>query len=218
MGGRFDVFHALDADKQQRIIKAALMEFATQGFKRASTNTIANEAKIGKVMLCYYFCSKEELYNFLWEYAIEYIRSEFIQGFKTDSRDFLKRYRLFVDIKHKATFAFPEVVAFFENVYLEDNEKLLTKLNSEIQETRHLINDAIYKDLDYSLFREDIDEERVIAYLQWLFDGYEKDITARFKNGSIDVTDDAEYTEEWEMFYSFMDDLRHLFYKVNKEE
>ncbi|MGC4018669.1 MAG: TetR/AcrR family transcriptional regulator [Muricomes sp.] len=71
-GSNFDAFHALEEEKQTRIINAALVEFSVKGYKRASTNVIAEKAQIGKGMLFYYFGSKEELFHFLCEYTIEF--------------------------------------------------------------------------------------------------------------------------------------------------
>ncbi|MDR2043627.1 MAG: TetR/AcrR family transcriptional regulator [Clostridium sp.] len=74
MSGRFDVFHSLEPEKQKRILDAALREFADKGFKRASTNA----ARIGKGMLFYYFGSKEELFDFLCEYTMEFARNTYL--------------------------------------------------------------------------------------------------------------------------------------------
>jgi AcrR family transcriptional regulator len=50
-------------DTKQRIIEAAIKEFAFKGFGGARMDTIAREAQINKAMLFYYFTSKENLYN-----------------------------------------------------------------------------------------------------------------------------------------------------------
>ena len=51
-------FNSLDEEKRQKILDAALMEFAEHGYEKASTNRIVKEAGIGKGMLFYYFKSK----------------------------------------------------------------------------------------------------------------------------------------------------------------
>lgn len=216
MGGRFDVFHSLDREKQQRIIKAALVEFAAKGFKRASTNAIAENAQIGKGMLFYYFGSKDELFDFLCEYTIEFARTEYITRYSTDSGDFLERYKILTEVKRKSMAEFPEVIGFFESFYHDEKAPYFEKFAKETAEIRQLVYSKIYDGIDYSLFRNDLDGKTVVKYLKWLLNGYEADVTERFKRGELNTEDDSVLAAEWAKFYMFTDDLRHIFYKEEK--
>ncbi len=216
MESRFDVFHSLDREKQQRIIKAALSEFASKGFKRASTNKIAENAQIGKGMLFYYFGSKEELFDFLCEYTLAFARTEYVNRYETDSGDFLQRYKMLTELKRKSLKEFPEVISFFESFYQEENKHYFGKFAEDIEEMRQLILRRIYEGIDYSLFRRDLDGTAVVKYMKWLFDGYEADIMHRFKRGELNTSDEAALAEEWSKFYAFTDDLRQIFYKEEK--
>lgn len=51
------------AETRQRILDAALSEFAVNGLAGARTETIATAAGVNKALLYYYFDSKEKLYN-----------------------------------------------------------------------------------------------------------------------------------------------------------
>lgn len=46
----------------ERILDAALVEFAQRGFEAASTNTIAREASVAKGLVFHHFGTKEDLY------------------------------------------------------------------------------------------------------------------------------------------------------------
>jgi len=50
-------------ETKERILQAALKEFAEQGFSGARMEAIARKADINKAMLFYYFSSKENLYR-----------------------------------------------------------------------------------------------------------------------------------------------------------
>ena len=213
MDSRFDTFLRLDQEKQQRIIKAALEEFGTKGFKAASTNAIAEAAHIGKGMLFYYFGSKEELFDFLCEYTIEFARNEFLGALSTDSNDFLERLMMLSEAKRKAMAQSPEVIGFFESFYQDEQAACFEKFATEIAEVRQLAYDKVYAGVDYTLFRDDIDGKTVVTYVKWLFASYEADIMARFKSGALDATDDAALAAEWAKFYEFTDNLRKIFYK-----
>jgi len=211
--GRFDSFYALEPEKRQRILDAALDEFALKGFKLASTNTIAANAQIGKGMLFYYFGSKEELFNFLCEYTVEFARDRYIRQFKTETRDFLERYIKLTDIKRAAIREWPKVIAFFESFYHKENAEYFYKYIKDTQEIRESIIGSIYEDVDYSLFRSGIDGQTAMRYIKWLFDAYEKDVIERFKRSEVTTSKAAAMEAEWERFGSFTSDLRKLFYK-----
>ncbi len=51
------------ADAKKSILKAAVKEFATEGFGGARMDRIAKKAKVNKAMIFYYFGSKENLYK-----------------------------------------------------------------------------------------------------------------------------------------------------------
>ena len=55
-------FHKLDPSQQERILDAALAEFAAHGFGEASLNRIIDAAGISKGSMYYYFDSKDDLY------------------------------------------------------------------------------------------------------------------------------------------------------------
>lgn len=213
MGGRFDVFHSLETEKQQRILKAALVEFATKGFKYASTNAIAENAQIGKGMLFYYFGSKEELFDFLCEYAIEFVRNQYVSRYQVETGDFLERYKALTTLKRWTMSEFPEVIGFFESFFKAENAPYFGKYSEEFARIRRSVYDKIYDGVDYSLFREDVDGKTVVKYMKWLLESYEKDTTERFKRGEMDLSDDAVLSAEWEKYYAFTDDLRRIFYK-----
>ena len=57
-------FLNLHKEKQQRILNAALNEFANKGFDRASTNEIVKSAGISKGLLFHYFNNKKDFSSF----------------------------------------------------------------------------------------------------------------------------------------------------------
>jgi len=60
-------FANLPPDKQQRVVAAAVREFAAKGYQRASLNTVVREAGIAKGSLYQYFANKEALFRFVFE-------------------------------------------------------------------------------------------------------------------------------------------------------
>ena len=62
-------FHALPAEKRQRIISAGFYVFSQNSYKKSSMNEIAQQAQISKSLLFFYFRNKRELYLSLWDTA-----------------------------------------------------------------------------------------------------------------------------------------------------
>jgi AcrR family transcriptional regulator len=212
----FDKFHALESEKQQRIVKAALLEFGKEGYERASTNAIAEKAQIGKGMLFYYFGSKRELFNFLCEYSLAFTKEEYLRGGKLDTPDFLERYVRVTEMKKNAIENHSEVIIFFESYIREESSPYFAKFQSEIEEIRQQVFVDIYKKIDYSLFREDIDGKAAVKYLQWLIDGYVEEVKKKYRGGGgIPIAHERAIAAEWRRFYDFVDDLRRLYYKDN---
>jgi len=58
-------FLNLEVEKQHRIIRAAITEFAQNTYVNASTNRIVKECSISKGSLFKYFIDKEDLYFFI---------------------------------------------------------------------------------------------------------------------------------------------------------
>jgi len=214
MSENFDIFYALDPSKQSRIINAALTEFADKGFTRASTNTIAKNAKIGKGMLFYYFGSKETLFDFLCRYTLDFATSSYLANFSPATNDFIKRYQAFTNAKQKVVSDSPLPFAFLELFYRGDDlPPCIAKYNEEITALQNQIKELIYENIDYSLFRSDIDPESTVTYIKWLVDSYQNKLVEKFKHGEIDVNNENLIREEVQRFELLCKDLRKLFYK-----
>jgi AcrR family transcriptional regulator len=63
--------YARGAEQRLRIVEAALLVFGEQGYERASTRQIAQEAGVNPPALQYYFDGKEGLYNACLEHIAE---------------------------------------------------------------------------------------------------------------------------------------------------
>jgi TetR/AcrR family transcriptional regulator len=68
-------FRQLESRKQQRILAAALTEFANEGYAGASVNTIVKKVGISKGSLFNYFSDKHGLFSFVFEQALELVKA-----------------------------------------------------------------------------------------------------------------------------------------------
>lgn len=87
-------FANLPPDKQQRVVAAAINEFAANGYQRASLNTIVKEAGIAKGSVYQYFTNKEALFLYVFEqFALAVKRGVKAQVDKNTRHDFFDHVR-----------------------------------------------------------------------------------------------------------------------------
>lgn len=192
-------FEKLDKNKQHRIIKAAMEEFAKRGYDDASTNEIVKQAGIGKGRLFHYFNTKEDLFKYLCTYVNNLIREEFITKIDIEERDIFERLKQAYFLKAKVikecpwVFDFGKVMlASEENIFIEGYKKL-------------------YENIDTSKFREGIDIKKSIEIITWGMEGYRLKILGSLKetSGGKDI-DLNIYIHEFEEYLAI---LRECFYQ-----
>jgi TetR/AcrR family transcriptional regulator len=67
-------FRHLPPDKQERVVDAALAEFAAQGYQAASLNRVVAQAGIAKGSLYQYFPNKEGIFQYIFQYGLKLVR------------------------------------------------------------------------------------------------------------------------------------------------
>lgn len=205
-----EAFLNLEPAKQLRILNAACKEFSEQGFERASTNRIVKEAGIGKGMLFYYFNSKKELYYYLVEKGIEFVLKEYLDKINLNQTDLIEKYKEAALIKMKAYSVNPYIFTFLGSLLFASDIDLPEKLLKLLEEARSKAFINLYKNIDTSLFREDIAPELIIKLIKWTSDGYEKELTANFKGQKLSEVDMSPY---WESFFQYLEALKKIYYK-----
>ncbi|AOT71953.1 TetR/AcrR family transcriptional regulator [Geosporobacter ferrireducens] len=202
-------FYSLEPEKRERIINAALKEFARNGYEKASTNEIIKEAQISKGSLFNYFNSKKDLYFFLLDYVVEVIE-EIYDEVDWNETDLFKRMREIGLIKLKIMKKFPQAFNFLKTVGNED----AAEVKSEIDKLgKHVIASGLekgYKNIDFSKFRDDIDIQKTMNIITWTILSF-----AEQQRDKVNSFEDIpmEALKEWDDYFDIM---KRCFYK--KEE
>ena len=159
-----DKFLKLNPEKKKRILEAAYNEFSRNTYDNASTNRIVKEAGIGKGMLFFYFNSKKDLYIYLVEEGIEYIKREYVDKIDENETDFLEKWKIISRVKFEAYKKRPYIFNFMANVYLNsDMEGLPENLKRRIKEISGVGYGKLFRNIDTSLFRSDFTEEKLLG-------------------------------------------------------
>ncbi|SDJ83561.1 TetR/AcrR family transcriptional regulator [Sediminibacillus albus] len=202
-------FSNLEETKQQRIISAALKEFAENGFEQASTNRIVKEAGIGKGMLFYYFTNKQELFHYLVQYSLNIFMDDYIKKIDISERDFIERWKQAAQLKMQAFAKYPNAINFTGMLLLSDEVQLPDYLEAKFDELRKTGYAMLYDNIDVSLFREGIDVEKAFQLIRWSIDGYQNELTNQLKGKKFSSVDFDPY---WEEFYAYLDVLKTCYY------
>lgn len=202
-----DIFKNMDTEKKDRIINSALEEFSKYSFDKASTNNIVKNALISKGLLFHYFSSKKELYDKLEKFVIEIVINDLVEKINWDISDFFERTKEIVMIKWKVTNRYPYIYDFFMTT-LENNSIDEIKEKSEII-APNLTNKIYTHNIDYSLFKDNIDIQKAMTIIRWTFEKYGEEIVY---NKSIN-RNELDYKEIDTDIQQYIDVLKKAFYK-----
>jgi len=210
----FDKFLALEEDKRERIINAAMKEFLS-GYKKASTDVIVREAGISKGLLFHYFGTKERLYNFLIEYSIKTIQLEFLSLLNVAQPDILDSIWQMTLLKRDVSQHYPDMFDFLTAAYMDEKNKggSINESLAKFMQLREKVVSEIYIHADKSLFREDIDSQMAMNIINWAMYGYSHAKMAEVgaeNPGAIARENYDDYLKEFEKILGV---IRLCFYK-----
>jgi len=211
-----NAFYQLERAKQDTIINAALKEFTENGFEKASTNKIVKKAGIGKGTLFYYFNNKKDLFVFLIEYCLKIIRESFFNRIDTTERDLIERWKKVSLIKLDYLKQYPNAMNFITRAVVQEEEHLNEVLKEQIAILQADAEEILYRNIDYSLFRKDVNPERAMKLIQWVFSGYEEEMRLHFKQ--VDMTGAIDYTPYFDDFFVYLGTLKKVFYSSEEDE
>jgi len=188
-------FKNIEPEKRDRIINAALAEFAQNGYEKASTNEIVKNADISRGLLYHYFKDKEELYEVLTKYAIDTFVDKINSSIDWEEPDIFERLKQITFVKIEVSRVYPKLFNFVINIFLKDNNvqtmedayAFYDKLGINIQE---LFTNVYQKGIDYSKFK---DQEKIginMNIIRWTIEKWAEEILQ--KSGGSFTSEDMQ--------------------------
>ena len=209
----FEKFLSLPEEKRERVIKAAMKEFR-QGYKKASTDNIVREAGISKGLLFHYFGTKERLYNFLIDYAIDMVMEEFLSLVNVVQTDILESVWQMTLLKQELSLRFPDIFDFITSVYVDTGAKSEGVSNSlsKFKAIQSKVLSDIYANADTSLFRDDVDPAVAMKIITWSLQGYSQSKVNIASGEKLGEVAREQYDVFLEEFQEILNTLRKCFY------
>lgn len=204
-------FDNLDKEKQERILSAAMKEFASKGYDNASTNEIVKEANIGKGRLFSYFNTKKELFLFLFDYTYQIVKKDYYDQIDTLEKDFLKRLHQVTVLKTEVYKMHPWLFDFAKVAFFTTSEQVKEDITKKAKEFTSVAYDNLFADIDTSLFKEGADVKKSINLIAWAVQGYGNQLMENMK--SVSDFKDLDTNEILKEFDGYLEILRKNFYK-----
>ncbi|KOS69687.1 hypothetical protein AEA09_14620 [Lysinibacillus contaminans] len=207
-------FIKANEEKQRSIINAALNEFSKHSYDNASTNAIVKEAGISKGLLFHYFGNKKNLYLFLFEYVLDkYAEATFAELDLTEP-DVFQRYKQIISMQMNIVQQNPAFFNFMKMVSIEKSPEVTSELEKKQSLKEEYNYDKLLTDIDYSLFKEEIDTKYALNTIKWVLDGISSHYNLQLKESNYDIdvfnTLINQCTAELDEYFHF---LKPLFYK-----
>ncbi|CAM3875060.1 TetR/AcrR family transcriptional regulator [Alkalicoccus chagannorensis] len=202
-----DKFHELDRAKQELIINAALREFRSSGYEKASTNAIVKEAGISKGSLFVYFQHKRGLYDYLLDHAAG-VLEEVYAALDPEEGDLFERMEQIGRQKLLVQQQWPDVFDFLWSLQEEGSAEVGEEARRRLASLYERGYAKMYENMDYSLFREDIDPQKAVEVVHWTMNGFGSKQLAQME--SFADMDPEAYMAEWRAYAAL---LKRSFYR-----
>lgn len=111
-----------DTNTEQIILEAAEHEFLRKGFAGAKTTAIAERAGVNHAMIHYYFRTKENLFNTVFQQKIQLLAGSVSASFDHDL-PFFDQLRLAIETHFDFVAANPKVLFFIYSEIISNNKR-----------------------------------------------------------------------------------------------
>lgn len=203
-------FLSLKPDKQERILKAAVKEFAKKGYKNAMTDEIVKEAGISKGALFQYFNNKKQLFLFLYDHTLNIVMTEFLEKIDLNEKDILERLRQILRIEFTLLEKYPDLFDFIEVVNRDETIEVTYDLNVRNKEHTLSSYNKLVEGIDTSLFKTEVEIDRAVNVIIWTMEGFGRQEREKMKNLGLKALNMNAILAEIDIYLKI---LRDRFYK-----
>lgn len=197
----------VDIEKRDKIINSAMKEFSTNTFQKASTNAIVENAGISKGLLFHYFGNKDKLYQYLEYFSIKIMIEKIIDELNWEQTDIFLRIKELSMIKFNILQKYPYLADFSMVVFKDKTAEEIMQISPEFP--LELYSQIYHHNIDYSLFKKEIDVERAINIIRWTIEKYGDELRRGIQDGSMTF----DYKAIEKEIYQYIDMLKVCFYQ-----
>ena len=145
-----------EKNKEQTILEAAEQEFLDKGFEATKTTKIASLAGVSHAMLHYYYRTKENLFDMVFDKKINLLKDSLLVLFENQNKPFLERLQKSIESHFDFLMTNPNLPRFVMNELLF-NSKRMSMFEKKIKEAGSHALDIISKGIEAEVKRGTID-------------------------------------------------------------
>ncbi|MDP3502300.1 MAG: TetR/AcrR family transcriptional regulator [Myxococcales bacterium] len=190
---------------RERILAAALEEFATRGYEAASTNAIAAKAKVAKGLVFHHFGSKEQLLEVLFEREVNRLIELVFAMEGPMSPDLFERLHQLSMRKIELTRQHPLTSDFILVAITEAPPALKVKLAQRQAQFMKTTWPRVLEGLDASRLAPGVTLMDAVETLTMMSEGLEKQLSALMKARQLSMVEIAAHA--WKHFERLRDGL-----------
>jgi len=153
---------------KERILTSAIQEFALQGYSKASTNRIMEQAGMAKGLLFHYFSSKPKLYFACLEKVLGEVQKALDQFMLHMSRDLFQRLASFLRWKSELFYSEPITFRFLLGINKSPYE--VRQRVDNMLETWREKNGQLILNYDKNLWNPGVNQKDALEVVVLLFD------------------------------------------------
>lgn len=205
-----EMFENLDPAKKERILNAALSEFAHKEYADASTNNIVAAAGISKGILFRYFGNKKNLYLYLYKYVREVMDEEIYSQIDTSKGDLPSILKQLGIRKLEVLKRHPDMTDFITQCTREKSPEVYGDI-ANLREGRRLKLEEklLFGNLDMTLFRPEFRNEHTVKLIRWALNGYTTELQDSYKGEDLQDLHIDELMKDYDRYVGI---IRQAFY------
>ncbi|PLV56069.1 TetR family transcriptional regulator [Thermotoga sp. SG1] len=178
--------------KKEAILKAAIEVFGKKGYERATTDEIAEKARVAKGLIFHYFRNKEGLYYQAYCKVVEKLQREF-ENFmrKNKNRDIFDFMERWLEKKLEYSINHPEETSFLVTL-VGVKEDLRRRILTDLEKTQGKFFNFVREKLKELKLAEGVNEETALKFLMWFFKGFEEMYIRTYQGRPDQLKKDAQ--------------------------
>lgn len=193
--------------KKHTITKHAIEEFSHYTYEESSLNQILLRANVSKGSFYYYFKNKQELYETCQDYALK-VFNNYVGTYTQEFEGFIERLLRVNKFKKGFKDQYPDILKFFMQQYYkrlfpQDVLEELDQLDASFKKN-------LTEDINYKLFRDDLNIEHALQLLKWTIIGFEKNVEEQTIKNLYDFNNMDNCFKESEAYFKT---LKSAYYK-----
>jgi len=201
---------SLEDERRERILNAALREFAARGYVNASTNVIAQESGMSKPLMFHYIGSKKELFLFLFDYCLEFLQKEYFSRIDKNEKDIFARLANTLLLKIEVLHKYPWIFNFVQMATAENSGEVAEFISQKQREVEGASFADFYGDIETEHFKEGLDLEKAKELIFWAISGYAAKVLENHRGTDLAKADYEAIKSE---FAAYIAELKKAFYK-----